>query len=111
MNINWSNVGKKARDVAIAAFNLALIWRFLQPSRKYGEYEARKHGNMTASYGEAVKAIVHSDMLDSYKRDVVGLLKTNGDVEYYESVISIVNSNMLDSYKKEMVKTLSEESE
>ena len=59
-------------------------------------------------YGDAVTAIVKSDMLDSTKNEVVAALKRDEYVDYYRSVISIVNSDMLDSTKRNMIEKLNE---
>ena len=101
-NINWKNVGKKVGNVAVSVFELALIYGFLLPSPK-------RKADVIANYSGAVKAILNSDMLDSYKRDVMGMLKTDGNADYYETIISIANSDMLDSYKKEMIEKMSED--
>ena len=101
-NINWKNVGKKVGNVAVSVFELALIYGFLLPS-------PQRKADVIANYSGAVKAILNSDMLDSYKRDVMGMLKTDGNADYYETIISIANSDMLDSYKKEMIEKMSED--
>ena len=98
-HIVWKNVLKKAGNVAVSVFELAYVFGLLHPSPKRKTREP-------ANYGEAVKAIVNSDMLDSYKKEIMGMLSAYGRQEYYEAVIDIVNSDMLDSYKKEMIEQL-----
>lgn len=59
-----------------------------------------------ADYSGAIKAIMNSDMLGSYKKDAVDAVKKDQDADYYKSVIEVVNSNMLGSYKVETIKKL-----
>ena len=61
------------------------------------------------SYGDAICAIMDSDMLDSYKKEAMKLLKKEQDVEYYKMIIKIVRSDMLSSYKIEAITNLSSE--
>ena len=67
----------------------------------------KEQNNEPADYYKAVEAIVQSDMLDSYKQEMVKTLKQNANSSYYEAVISIINSDMLDSQIVKMVKTIS----
>lgn len=69
---------------------------------------AVKHLTVEASYGGAIKAIMDSDMLSSYKKVAVDVLLKNQDEEYYKAVIEVVNSNMFDSYKVETIKKINE---
>jgi hypothetical protein len=59
-----------------------------------------------SGYHDAVKAIMNSDMWDSYKEDAMKLLKRDEDAAYYESAISIIESDSWDSYKIDMLKLL-----
>lgn len=107
--IDWKDVGEKVSGFAIRVFELALIGSFFLPSRKSNVYVTTNCGSVPASYSGAAKAILESSMLDSYKRDVMEVLKPDGDAEYYKTVISIVNSSMLDSYKRDTIENLSED--
>ena len=69
---------------------------------------AMKHSTVEASYSGAIKAIMDSDMLSSYKKAAVNVLLKNQDKEYYKAVIEVINSNMLDSCKVETIKKISE---
>lgn len=60
-----------------------------------------------ADYSGAIKAIMNSDMLGSYKKDAVEAVQKDKDEDYYKSVIEVVNSNMLGSYKVETIKKIS----
>lgn len=101
--IDWKNVGKQVGDFAISVFEFAVIGglTFLM--------SPMNNVSTTASYNKAVKAIMDSDMFDHRKRDVIRMLKHDGDKHYYEAVISIVNSDMYDHYKVDSIKSLSKE--
>lgn len=67
---------------------------------------AAKRLTVEASYSGAIKAIMNSDMLGSYKKNVIDVLQNNRSEDYYKAVIEVINSNMLDSYKIETIKTI-----
>ena len=67
---------------------------------------AVKRLTVKADYSGAIKAIMNSDMLGSYKKDAVEAVQKDRDESYYKSVIEVVNSNMLGSYKVETIKNL-----
>ena len=60
------------------------------------------------NYNGAIKTIVNSDMLGSYKKEAVDAVLKDKDSEYYKSVMSVVNSNVMGSYKVELIKKISE---
>lgn len=60
-----------------------------------------------ADYSGAIKAIMNSTMLSSYKQDAVEAVQKDQNTDYYKSVIEIVNSSMLGSYKVESIKKIS----
>jgi hypothetical protein len=67
---------------------------------------AMKRLTVEASYSGAIKAIMDSNMLDSYKKIAVDVLLKNQDEDYYKAVIEVVNSNMLDRYKVETIEKI-----
>lgn len=67
---------------------------------------AVKRLTVKADYSGAIKAIMNSDMLGSYKKDAVEAVQKDRDVDYYASVIEVVNSNMLGSYKVETIRKI-----
>jgi hypothetical protein len=67
---------------------------------------AVKRLTVEASYSGAIKAIMESNMLDSYKKIAVDVLLKNQDEDYYKAVIEVVNSNMLDRYKVETIEKI-----
>ena len=69
--------------------------------------DAVKRLTVKADYSGAIKAIMNSDMLGSYKKDAVEAVQKDRDEYYYKSVIEVVNSNMLGSYKVETIKKIS----
>lgn len=107
--VNWKNVCKKVCDFASTTFVLGLTYSLMFPSSRKKADATTNYDYLPANYSKAVEAIVESNMLDSYKRDVMEMLKRDGDSDYYKAVISIVNSDMLDSYKRDMIETMSEE--
>lgn len=61
-----------------------------------------------ANYSDAVTIIMKSDMLSSYKNEVMEMLKKNEDAEYYRAVIQVVNSDMLGSRKVDAIRMINE---
>ena len=59
------------------------------------------------NYYDLVEVIVNSDMLDSYKEELIGLIENYKAPSYYQAVANIVNSDMLTSTKIDMIKTIS----
>ena len=100
--ISWEPVGKAAKKVGetlVAGLVVGV------PVVLLGMADA-KCNNQPATYSGAVDAIMHSDMLGSYKREAVALLKPDAGAEVYKSVISIVKSDALGSYKVDMIERL-----
>lgn len=93
-SIDWKNVCKNVCGFAAATClfdgKSAINLMFTQPT-----------------YSNTVKVIVKSDMLDSYKREVMDILKRDGDSNYYKAVMDIVDSDMLGSSKRDMIKSIS----
>ena len=105
LNISKEAVGKIVRgglNIAVGLLVLAL------PSLTRESVTVVARPASEAKYSDAVQAIMNSAMLDSYKREIVGLLKQDGDSEYYRTVIMTISSDMLDSYKRDVIKELSE---
>lgn len=59
------------------------------------------------NYGDAVQAVMSSDMYSHDKSKVVGLLKQNADQAYYNAVISIVKSDMFSHEKIKSIESIS----
>ena len=62
--------------------------------------------NGIVDYGDAVDAIMNSDMLGSYKKEATTALIKHQSSSFYKAIINIVNSDMLGSYKVETIKQL-----
>ena len=60
-------------------------------------------------YNDAVKAIMNSDMISSYKTEAISVLKRDETSEYYKAVISTINSDMISSYKVNVIRSMSNE--
>lgn len=67
----------------------------------------RYRGNV--GYDDAVKVIMNSSMLASYKTEAITVLKHDGSPDYYRAVISTVNSDMMSSYKVDAIRNMSKE--
>lgn len=105
LNISKGAVGKITRgglNLAVGLLVLAL------PSLTRESVTVVARPASEAKYSDAVQAIMNSAMLDSYKREMIRVLKRDGDSEYYRAVIMTINSEMLDSYKRDILKELSE---
>lgn len=102
--IDWKFVGECAKSVGKGmAYGLALATVCGTKITVKRTYVSE-----TAGYYEAVDSVMNSNMLDSYKRTVVEMIKPDGNSGYYKSVISVMESNMLDSYKRDTIEALSE---
>lgn len=108
MNINFDKeqVGKviagTGKVIICGLSCLALIAPHVENS-----INAVKRLKVEASYSGAIKAIMNSNMLGSYKQAAIDALQKDRDVDYYKSVIEVVNSSMLGSYKVETIKKIS----
>ena len=60
-------------------------------------------------YDDAVRAIMSSNMMSSYKTEAISVLKHEGTSDYYRAVISTVNSDMMSSYKVDAIRNMSKE--
>lgn len=65
----------------------------------------RYSGNV--GYDDAVKVIMNSNMLSSYKTEAISALDKDGTSDYYRAVISTVNSDMMSSYKVDAIRNMS----
>lgn len=69
---------------------------------------AMKRLTAKADYSGAIKVIMNSTMLSSYKQAAIEAVQKDQDADYYKSVIEIVNSSMLGSYKVETIRKISQ---
>lgn len=58
-------------------------------------------------YDDAVKVIMNSNMMSSYKIEAISELKHDNTPDYYRAVISTVNSDMMSSYKVDAIRNMS----
>lgn len=58
-------------------------------------------------YDDAVKAILDSDMLSSYRKEAVSLVKLDAESDYYKSVIYAVQSSLLGSDRVDLIRKIS----
>lgn len=65
--------------------------------------------NDSVSYSDAVTAIMHSDMLSTYKQQSISFLGTNMSEDIYKSVICIAaDSHMLGSNRRDTIRKICE---
>lgn len=66
--------------------------------------------NDSVSYSDAVIAIMHSDMLSTYKQQIISFLDTNMSEDIYKSVICIAaDSHMLGSNRRDTIRKICEQ--
>ena len=105
LNISKEAVGKFVKgglNIAVGLLVLGL------PSLTRENVTVVARPTSEAKYSDAVQAIMNSFMLDSYKKEMIRVLKQDGNSEYYRAVIMTISSDMLDSYKRDIIKELSE---
>ena len=57
-------------------------------------------------YGDAVKAILESDLYSSAMEEAISILEKDKDQEYYKAIIRVVDSNTYSSAKLRMIKEI-----
>ena len=68
----------------------------------------RNYGSVSSGYGEAVAAIMESNMFSCDKEEAVTALKANGSADFYKAIVSIVRDPKTFSCdKRDMIKALS----
>jgi len=105
IKINKEQVGKiivgTGKVIVCGLSCLALIAPHVENS-----IDAVKRLTAKADYSGAIKAIMNSSMLSSYKQEAVEAVQKDRDADYYKSIIEVVNSNMLGSYKVDTIKKI-----
>lgn len=97
------NVAKSLKGVIIPVLGVVLSSITISDLLNAVRYS----GNV--GYDDAVKVIVNSNMLASYKTEAITVLKHDGTPDYYRAVISTVNSDMMSSYKVDAIRNMSNE--
>lgn len=59
------------------------------------------------NYGDAVQAIMSSDMFSNDKTKAIGMIKQSADSAYYSAVIAIVKSDMFSCNKLKSIENIS----
>lgn len=97
----------------LAAVAGALIMSKLMMTKKYtvtysnGSDDFGGHEG-AVGYGDAVAAVMKSDMYDRYKKEAVSIIARDGSSEYYKAIIAIAGSKDYDRYRLEMIKTITD---
>ena len=101
------NVGQIVK-VGKAVINIgASLYMFKEMGffNNYNKTQFKK--TYVTNYYELAGVIVNSDMLDSYKEELIEIVENYKAPGYYQAVADIINGDMLTSTKIEMIKTLS----
>lgn len=100
--INFEPVANVAKDICkIVGYGTAMMLPYA-----IKEMILREVNNKPVGYSDAVKVIMNSSMLSSYKHEAMTALKPEGGNDYYKAVIYVVNSSMLGSDKVKMIQDL-----
>lgn len=71
----------------------------------YDTYNAKKPKDFV-TYGNAITAIMESNMLSSHKIELIQYIDRDESPDYYEAIISIMKSDMFDSNKIKAIKAI-----
>lgn len=105
MKINWKPVKDIAELVGGAVSYVVMIAAY----RKFMERMCESTSSDIVYYGDAVGAIMRSDMYSHDKADAVAALKRTGNTEFYKAIIHIADDTSMFSHDKvSMIKALSE---
>ena len=97
------------KTIAGKVLDVASYGIMLAASYKFADYIAGVNDSSSATYDDAVGAIMNSSMFSHDKRDAVSALKRYGTHEFYKAIIHVAkDSSMFSHDKVEMIKTLSE---
>lgn len=104
-NLNWKSIGNfVGKFCDVAACGLLIL-----ASRKAVDYAVDDYVSAFAGYGDAMSAIMKSNMYSHNKREAAEALKRTEDSEYYKAIIHIAQDSRLYSHDKvELIKGLSE---
>ena len=96
-----TNVAKSLKGVVIPVLGVVLSSITISDLLNAVRYS----GNV--GYDDAVKVIMNSNMMASYKTEAISVLKHDSTPDYYRAVISTVNSDMMSSYKVDASRNIS----
>ena len=102
--VNMTQVAKAAKMVINIGTSLYMI-KEMGFFNNYNKTQIKK--TYATNYYDVVDVIVSSDMLESYKEELIEIVENFKTPSYYQAVANIVNSKMLTSTKVEMIKTMS----
>lgn len=113
LNINLNAIGKYAKKGCeltakgiIAVLSFMTVKDALDMMTYSGDIEDDVRCRHYVGYGDAIGAIMNSNMMSSYKKQAVALVPDSGSEELYRAIISIVKSNMMESYKVESIESI-----
>ena len=101
-NINLKPIGKFVK-IAGRAVAYGTLFGVCSKTQDVSE----RHNNLTATYSDAVKAIMDSDMLMGDKSDTIAVLARNENSEFYKAIIHVANDvRMTSRFKTETINQL-----
>ena len=102
LNKNVSETAVKVAKGVLKGIALVVIAGVL--SSKSGNHKTTNcSSHSDYEYGDAVGAIMNSDMLDSDKTKVASVIQLNYSTEIYKAIVYVAESDMLSSKKRETI--------
>lgn len=106
-NFNGEPIKKALRAIA-TILGAAVLVKEIKEGLLENDPDIRKVASTySMGYGDAVEAIMDSDMFSSTKSNAIATLKSDADDEYYKAVVCIAKSDMFDSEKLDTIKRIS----
>lgn len=104
MKVNWKAIGEGAKKVGgTIGYVLLLTSPYVLGARK----DSKENYLEPANYSGAIRAILRSNMLDSYKKEAMSVIERDLDPGVYAAIIEVAHSNStLDSYRIDMIRNL-----
>lgn len=102
--VNTTQIAKVAKAVikiGVSLYTFKSLGFFNKPN------ETQNKKTYATNYYELVEVIVNSDLLDSYKEELIRMIENFKPPGYYQAIANIVNGDMLTSTKLEMIKAMS----
>ena len=104
-NLDKEKIGKFAKKTCeFAIYGVATILSYVSVK---DTLDVIRYSGIV-DYGDAVHAIMNSDMLSSYKTKAVEILPKDGNSDLYKAIIGVVRSDMLSSNKVKSIENICE---
>lgn len=108
IHINKDKVFDGFKAAGIVTFNLAVnALAVVLQNWADGAVDRKKYTVVSgANYGDAVSAIMSSDMLSRDMHEAVNCIPRNEDSSLYDGIIAVAKSSAISHYKKETIKEM-----